>query len=167
MGFYVNTTDFIGKYAISQGVYSNLDINDYISKYELTYLVELLGVELYNLYYADANAQLDKIPLTPIYSFIFNPFNYQDNYTLMLSKGFKEMLIGFIYFEYMRDSIATATTTSMQSQKNENSQKNILPIYTRYNEAIITYRAIQNYIITNKQDYLTFKGVNKEFAYWL
>jgi hypothetical protein len=77
MGFYVNSTDFVGKFEIHQGMYDVANIDAYIQKYELRYLVEMLGVDLFNAYYLDANAQLDHIPLDPLFSFIYEPFTWQ------------------------------------------------------------------------------------------
>jgi hypothetical protein len=64
------------------------------------------------------------------------------------------MLKGFIYFEYSKDQMMQQTTFGGVQQKSENSTVlNTLQtlIYNRYNEAIKSYRAIQDYILLNTQ----------------
>lgn len=171
MGFYVNSEDFIGKFAISQGLYSNVNIDDYISRYELTYLAELFGVELYNLYYANANGQPNNIPTEQRFLNVYNPFKEQGGmnfYEMLISNGIKDMLTGFIYFEIMRDSITTATANGMQKQKNELSDSAYSVIYQRYNESVKTYQAIQKFMFYNfSGTYPEFRGVHKSLAYWI
>ena len=63
-----------------------------------------------------------------------------------------EMLKGFIYFEYSKDAFMQQTTYGGVQQTAENSKVlNSLQtmIYARYNEAIRTYRAIQDYVLLN------------------
>lgn len=170
MGFYVNSTDFVGKFEIHQGIYDTANINAYIQKYELRYLVEMLGVELYNLYYADANTNPNKIPADPLFLYIYNPFQYQngmDYWTLLYSYGIKEMLLGFIYFEFMKDFITASTLAGVVTQKSENSEGAITTIYGKYNDAVKTYKAIQTYILHNSGSYPKFRGQAKQYAYWL
>lgn len=170
MGFYVNSTDFTGKFEVHQGMYDASNIDAYIQKYELRYLVELLGVDLYNAYYLDANAQIDHVPTDPLFKFIYDPFQYQSNmqyWTILYSYGIKEMLLGFIYFEYMKDSITANTLAGSVTQKSENSEGAMLTLYGKYNDAVKTYRAIQDYILFNSGSYPSFRGMPKQYAYWL
>ena len=171
MGFYVNSDDFTGKFAVSQGLYNTPNIDDYISRYELNYLKELFGVELYNLYYANANGQPNNVPTDARFLKVYNPFTEQSGinmWEMLISKGIKDMLIGFIYFEIMRDSITTATANGMQKQKNELSESAYSVIYQRYNESVKTYQAIQKLMYYNfSSDYPEFRGVAKSFSYWI
>ena len=170
MGFYVNSTDFTGKFEIHQGMYDTANIDAYIDKYELRYLVELLGVDLYNDYYADANTQPNKIPADPLFNYIYNQFQYQNGmeyWQILYSYGIKEMLLGFIYFEFMKDFITASTLAGVVTQKSENSSGAMTTIYGKYNDAVKTYRAIQSYIIYNSGSYPTFRGQAKQYAYWL
>jgi len=170
MGFYVNSTDFVGKFEIHQGMYDTANIDDYIEKYELRYLVELLGVDLYNSYYANAVNQPNHVPTDPLFLFIFNKFEYQNGmqyWNILYSYGIKEMLLGFIYFEYNKDLITANTLAGVVTQKSENSSGAMTTIYGKYNDAVKTYRAIQNYILYNSGSYHTFRGQPKQYAYWL
>jgi hypothetical protein len=67
------------------------------------------------------------------------------------------MLKGFVYFEYMKDLTNQTTINGQTIPQNENSltaTSLYSMMYTRFNEAVRTYRAIQWYIITN----MTAKG---------
>ncbi len=181
MGLLVNKTDFVGKYAIPQNYLTN-NIDSYISKYEEKYLKELMGVELFKLFKADISVLT---PVTTIYLAIYNPieeddtclvayynmgYAYSQANGIRISDGIKEMLIGFIYFEFIRDSKYKNTPTGTVTGQSENSREtsfNDNGIYNRYNEAVNSYKTIQWFIMKNKADYPKFNGVYKAKAYWL
>jgi hypothetical protein len=82
----------------------------------------------------------------------------------------KEMLKGFIYYEYLKDQVAQVTAVGMVTPKGENSEKiNSLftQMYTRYNDAARSYKGVQNYIWTRRGDYTGFNGRTKQFITWL
>jgi hypothetical protein len=158
---FVSISDFTGKYTLSKGMYDNAKLQDYIDRYEPRYLKELLGVELYNLFIADLNGGILQ---SPNYVKIYEPLSedyalylyswqtYNTVHTIIDSEGIKEMLKGFIYFEYLKDQWNQATPYGMVTQKAENSEvsNNVVSMmYTRYNEAVRTFLAIQEYIGQN------------------
>ena len=170
MGFYINREDFIGKFEIHQGMYDAVNIDLYIQKYELRYLVELLGVDLFNEFYLDANAQPQHIPSNLLFLFIYNPFQYQNGmqyWEILFSGGMKEMLLGFVYFEYMKDQITQNTLAGTVTQNSENSKGATTTLYGKYNDAVKTYTAIQSYILYNSGSYPKFRGQPKQYAHWL
>lgn len=166
-------TDYKGKYKLSTGMYDTAKLQDYINRYEPRYLKELLGVDLYNQFIADLDAE--NLPQSPNYIKIFNPlsedvtslgitqtgapFNgilsthYLYGYNSILdSEGIKEMLKGFIYFEYAKDLMNEMTPYGNVRQSAENSENVggiVTMIYTRYNEAIKSFQSIQEYILLN------------------
>ena len=166
MGLFVTINDFTGKFAISTGMYANTNIQSYIDRYEDIYLTELLGVKLYNLFIADL---VSNVPVTAKYTKIFNAFKEELDIRLIISKGMKDMLVGFIYFEYMKDSVTQTTPIGVVKQSTENSIpiSAHTPIYLRYNESVKNYRAIQDYIMQNLSTYPLFRGYTKQYAYWL
>ena len=166
MGLFVTINDFTGKFALSTGMYANTNIQSYIDRYEDIYLTELLGVKLYNLFIADL---VSNVPVTAKYTKIFNAFKEELDIRLIISKGMKDMLVGFIYFEYMKDSITQTTPIGVVKQSTENSTpiSAHTPIYLRYNESVKNYRAIQDYIMQNLSTYPLFRGYTKQYAYWL
>lgn len=165
MGLIVVKGDFTGKYAISQNTYSTLD--NYIAKYEELYLIELLGVELFELFKASVTAH---VPASGIYKTIFDPIREDDGDCIRISEGIKEMLLGFIYFEYMRDLPYAATPSGIvagQSENNRETSGEENNIYGRYNISIKSYKTIQWYIGEHSSDYPDFNGKEKYPASWI
>ena len=167
MGKFVSSGDFENKFELSYGSYSYLKIQDYINRYEDIYLVELFGVELYNQFIADLNSNF--YPQDAKFIKLFEPFNEQESFTLMTSRGIKDMLLGFIYFQYLKDLITQTTIVGVTKPQEQNSKviTSHTTIYGRYNESVKTYNAIQEYILFNMNDYADFRGVKKLYAYWI
>lgn len=154
----LSINDFVGKYQLSTGMYDQAKLQDYINRYEPRYLKELLGVNLYNDFIADLS---NNYPQSPNFQVIFNPLSEDMGYNFYYfngiyegvnqidSEGIKEMLKGFVYFEYAKDLVNTMTPFGNVKQVSENSEvANTLfsMMYTRYNEAIRSYISIRNYI---------------------
>ena len=162
----LQTTDFTGKYAISQNNFNTSDLQAFIDKYESKYVYDLLGVELGTLLLADIAVSTFLPPVTAIYATIFNVLSQDE--PLVRSNGIKEMLLGFVYFEFVRTQTVQNTLTG--NVLNQNEVATIVDwgstgVYTNYNEAITTYRGIQCYVLDNLTVYPTFKGLMKTFAH--
>jgi hypothetical protein len=148
---FLTVNDFKGKYQLSTGMYDVTKLQDYIDKYEKRYLIELFGANLYDEFISDLTPL--HVPKSPNFQKIFNPF--YENVTfrqLIISEGIKEMLKGFVYFEYSKDLINQMTPYGNVRPISENSEP-VSTLYTmifaRYNEAVKSYRAIQTYIMVN------------------
>jgi hypothetical protein len=154
--------DYIGKYSLSTGMFSTSKLQEYIDRYEPRYLKELFGVDLYDQFVSDLSGG---VPQSPNFLKVFNAFsenvggyyytyNRHYQYTELLdSEGIKEMLKGFIYFEYAKDLKNQMTPYGNVTQNAENSDiTNTLfsLMYTRYNEAIRSFDSIQQYILLNQ-----------------
>ena len=168
----VQISDFKGKYAVSQNAFDTVTLQSYIDKYETKYLYDLLGVALGDLLFADIATPFT-VPTTLIYQTIFNALNIDNaNYSYcdqIRSNGIKEMLIGFIYFEYIRTKAFVNTPVGSVVAQNEVSNISDFSstlIYINYNEAVKSYKSIQNYIPLYSSDYPTFNGVNKSYNSW-
>lgn len=150
--------DFTGKYQVSTGMYDQAKLQDYINRYEPRYLKELFGITLYNDFQSDL---LNNVPQSPNFLVLFNPLSEDIGYNFYYfngtyeginqidSEGIKEMLKGFIYFEYVKDLSNQITPIGLVKPDNENSTvANTLfsMMYTRYNEAIRSYNSIRDYI---------------------
>ena len=148
---FLSPTDFTGKYEISTGMYDNDRLQDYIDRYEVKYLRQLLGVSMYNEFIADLDA--NNVPLSPNYLKLYYAFAEDITpYTLLESDGLIDMLKGFIYFEYYKDLVNLATPYGGVKPNAENSTivgTTSTTMYNRYNEAIKTYKAINHYIHLN------------------
>jgi hypothetical protein len=148
---FLTINDFTGKYQLSTGMYDVDKLQNYIDKYEKRYLIELFGAKLYDEFISDLSVL--NVPKSPNFLKVFNPF--YENVTLrqlIISEGIKEMLKGFVYFEYSKDLINQMTPYGNVRPISENSEPVSTlysMIYTRYNEAIKTYKAIQTYIQVN------------------
>jgi len=153
--------DFVGKYALHTGMYDVNKLQNYIDIYEPRYLKNLLGVDLYNQFQSDL---LNNVPQSPNFLKIFNAFSEDLGYNFyspygfgvssnqLDSEGIKQMLKGFIYFEYSKDLVNQMTPYGNVKPLSENSEvanTGFSMIYTRYNEAIRSYRSIQSYIRHN------------------
>ena len=160
MGILITSADFTGKYAIPQDSFSNLD--GIIAAYEETYLIDLLGVDLYNLFVADLSS---KIPVTAKYLTIYNPFNNDYGSTVKRSIGMKKMILGFIFFEYMRELKFKNTISGVNVQASElNRETDGTTLFKNYNESVNTFTTIQWKIRQNPADYLDYNGQCKKIA---
>ena len=150
--------DFTGKYQVSTGMFDQAKLQDYINRYEPRYLKELFGITLYNDFQSDL---LNNVPQSPNFLVLFNPLSEDLGYNFYYfngiyegvnqldSEGIKEMLKGFIYFEYVKDLSNQITPIGLVKPDNENSTvANTLfsMMYTRYNEAIRSYNSILDFI---------------------
>lgn len=166
----VSVSDFgSGKYELHRGLYDNSKIQNYIDKYEKRYLIELLGVELYNEFHADLIAG-GGYPTEPRFQTIYDVLNYDYSFEIYLSEGIKEMLKGFIYYEFVKDLINQMTVNGNVLPVGENSEPArtlYSTMYDRYNLAVKSYDAIQKYIWLNRSEYDKFNGNPKGFVYWI
>jgi len=154
----LSPSDFVGKYELHTGIYVQSKLQNYIDIYEPMYLKHLFGIDLYNQFAGDL---LNNVPQSPNFLAVFNPLSEDLGYsfywgnsfnnvnTMIISQGIKEMLKGFIYFEYAKDLNNQMTPYGNVKPISENSEvvsTLFSMMYTRYNEAINSYRAIQRYI---------------------
>lgn len=160
----ITAGDFTGKFDLNIAGYKTTDMDVYIERYEVNYLVEMLGKELYDIFIVEIEIPI----IDPIYEKLLLPFIEQPNYEIINSKGVSDMLLGFIYFEWQRDQIVQQTANGAVKIKGTNSERAGIQnsnIFGRYNESIKTYKAIQEYITLNSDIYPTFKGVDKDISY--
>jgi hypothetical protein len=168
----VSVSDFQeGKYELHSGMYDIQRIQSYIDKYEARYLKELLGVDLFNLFEADLTAGMGT-PTEPRFMAIYDPLSLDLPWCILDSDGLKEMLMGFIYYEFTKDQIVQMTPNGNVRPVGQNSEvagSLYTQIYTRYNDGVRSYKAIQMYIWKNPEDYNydDFNGVPKGMITYL
>lgn len=161
MGILIDSDDFVGVFELAQGTYIDADIDAYIDQREKDILVNLLGVELFDLFEADLVSQ---VPATPIYETIYNSFYIDDDSCVRSSDGMKKMLLGLIYFYYVRDDSSVNTAMGNRVNNAENSRESNSSergLVQRYNKAVDTYQSIQWYICDNDDVYPTYNGQYK------
>lgn len=163
----VSIGDFVGKFELHTGIYDQSKLQAYIDKYEPIYLRELFGASLYNDFVSDLDA--NNVPQSPNFLFFYNPFAEDVYlYRTLVSEGLKDMVCGFVYFEYVKDLMNTMTpfgnTISRSELSRQTSTLNTL-MYNRYNESIKTFTAIRNYIFLHWNDMPTGQIVGVNLLY--
>ena len=113
---------------------------------------------------------LTGLPVSPEYLKIYEPLKVDHSWSIIYSEGMKVMLQGFIYFEYVKDKYNEMTPAGLVKPIGQNSQSTTTLstlMYTRYNAAIRSYKAIQEYIGVESADYPDFNGYRKFAMTWL
>ena len=147
--------DFTGRFELHTGMFDQPKLDDYINRYEPRYLIHLFGQKMYDEIQSDFD-QTTQTFKSPNVVFITNEFYLDVNQfggDVLISDGVKSMLLGFVYWEYMKDTINQMTPIGNVIPQNQNSTINSTiysSMWSRYNEAIKTYRAIQRYLVLNR-----------------
>jgi hypothetical protein len=133
---FINQTDFVGKFQLAENKFS--DISPYINRYEDKILIELMGKDLADDFISD--------PTDPKW----------DDYEI------KDLLVGLIYFEYVRDLPYRLTNQGFVYQMDENSSQVIhsLALRQRYNECIDLWKETQKML---KKEFDNFAGKNRKY----
>lgn len=156
--------DFKGQYSINRNKHNEASIQACIDSVEELVLLELFGVDF------KAIVLQGVVDGVVIYENLYNPFNFQDSCDrIFVSKGIKEMLLGFVYFEWFATHSVAVVLDGQRENESENSKSaSSLKANNekRYNDAVKTYRAIQAYINENLDIYPEFKGKGKLLMNW-
>jgi hypothetical protein len=157
MGILIDTDDFVGKWSIATDDYTDDHLNDYINTYEKRFLVFLLGSELFDLFQADLVAQ---VPQTARFISIFNEFYIDDGSCVFVSEGMKKMLLGMVYFQYVRDqSLKNTVSGTVRNQAELATQQPAFnSVVQRWNQSTDTFQNIQWYICDNSTTYPEYNG---------
>lgn len=164
MGLLVNSTDFVGEFAIPQDQYTKTALDLLITQTEQNYIYTLLGAELGQLFIDNV---VSGVPQTQIYLDIYNSF-VKDSADLVVSTGMKDMILRFIFFDWTRRIKYDVGITGLTEKRSTNSvpaKYDSSWLIRVYNMGIDTHRAIQWYVLDNSVDYPTFKG--KQIGYSL
>lgn len=154
-------TDFDNEFKVSETNFTDLD--SYITRYEKSYLIKLMGVTMYDAYIADLNAAVPQVPTDADLLLIHNPINDDSNGCLLQSEGLRLMIVQFVYFHYMRDLAFQSTAAGAVRAQFENSVNlgyqgyNLVEVYNR---AIANYQEIQRFIAYNIENYEDYKMTN-------
>lgn len=158
MAITITSSDFTGKFELTINEFTSANLTEYIDRYSTKMIIELMGIELFNLWVVDVDA--------PPYDVLTNPRIFQSSCGKVYeSKGIKDMLLGNIFFYYTRDIIQKQSIHGQTKKLNENStgisfsESNV---QARWNESVETYEAIQAYILDNLDVYPTYNGVKQE-----
>lgn len=168
MSKYIQITDLNAQTAVAKDKFSVNPLQTYLDKYEVIYLQDLLGCELFEEFATDF-AITGTEPTDPKFTAIWDAICKDYCGLIRRSEGMKSMLALFIYFEFLRDQ----KTKNNISGPQENVQANSTTadfiatnIYTNYNEALLSYCTIQWYITSNPDnyDYSLYNGQLKKIT---
>lgn len=143
----VLASDFAtGTIKIAHDSYTEADVTAYISMYEPVYLRKMFGKALYDLFNADLTGT-PQAPQAARFLAVFNAFAETIDECLVVSDGIKQMLKGFIYYEYVRKQPFKNTingNTRNQSEASTDTPGNsVMMIEETYNVAVRTFKAIR------------------------
>ena len=163
MGILINTTDFVGKYNIAFNTAGEAELDAFITQYETPLLYDLLGKTLSDLFIASV---VNNLPVGSAYLAIYNVIELDLTCIVERNEGMKNMLLGFLFFEWMRTNPIKSTVNGQVIMTNENSNPVIdnWGITRIYNNSINDYQIIQYYINQNLTDYPNYKGQYKGYA---
>ena len=153
-------SDYVGKQELAISTGNSIQL--YIDRYEKKYLIRLFGCDLYNSYVLDPNAAR--------FLFLLNELCIQDDCSeILTSNGLKDMLLGFVYYEYTPDNKIKNTVSGAIVDFNENSRETTgveADIESRYNESIDSYRAMQYLMKNDPITYPEYNGVQLEYSFF-
>lgn len=153
----VLSTDFAtGTIKIAQDQYTEADVTAYITMYEPVYLRKMFGKELYDLFNSDLTGT-PQIPQAARFTAVFNAFDEIIDEELVVSDGIKQMLKGFIYYEFVRKQPFPNTINGNTRNESEASQKSpgnsVMLIEEVHNTAVRTFDAIRTRIADDSDTY--------------
>jgi len=171
MARFVSVDDFkVGKLKLSTTNFKEDDLQSVIDEVEPSILIEMLGAALYSEFIAD----WDAVPINQFsedrFQKIYYPFFLDFDYATVTSVGIKEMLMYFIYFEYIRIQAFQNRVTGTKQTKTENSQIagfSKQGLFNTLNIGVDNYDSIQYYINDKSSDYPEFNGHKKGKTSWI
>jgi len=161
-------SDFgVGFHRIGQSTKDEIQLAAYIEMYEKCILEDLLGCELAALYIADLDADPREQRFLDLEA-AFCLENLHCTCEEYKSAGIKEMLKCFIFFYYMRDVRFKATNTGVVSVQHEVSDwagasGSSAVVGRRFNQAMETYKAIQNKVKMDSTLYPEYAGKERDY----
>lgn len=151
MSLIINRECFTGFHLLQSNCYGYSKLQAYMDRYEEHYLKLLLGSELYPLFINDL---LNGVPQDTEYLELFNPFcetvsNCHCNNEEIISKGIKDMITGFVYYNFVHGNQMKQTPVGTTVKKTHNSinvdfLNNERDAEDRWNEAVGTFKAIRS-----------------------
>lgn len=138
---FINQSDFVGKFQIAENKFAN--ITPYVVRYEDLIFNELMGKDL-----AD--------------DFLMDPTNAKWNDFKAIGFGIKSLIVGLVYFEYVRDLPYRLTNKGFCYQMDENSHQVITAhaLRQRYNECIDDWVEMQKYL---RKKFELFDGKKRKY----
>lgn len=158
MSVFLQIEDFDnGRFKLALNEYNEADLQSYIDAVEENEILKLFGLTLGRLVYDNPTS----------YPELTDPFQEEINGCLVISLGVTEMLRRFVYFDYIRDQYTKSVVGGVARNVNEQSSNlntTSHDIFTRYNEGVDTWKAIQTKCFYDNVTYPTFNGYEKKYV---
>lgn len=157
MSLFVKIADF--ETICPMDKYTIVTLQKYLDDLEECYLIRLLGATLFEEFKTDFEI-IGTIPTEQRFLDIWNAFNEDYNTSIISSKGIKNMLIGFIAFEFLRDEMVKKNIAGLVQNEAVNGvvasfqSSDLLKLH---NTSVETLNAIRWKI---KEDLTTYDGYN-------
>ena len=146
----LTTDDFSGFHGIATNPASLPLLQEYIDRFEQSYIMRILGVELGTKFIADIKGEdSDSSALEDRFEVIFNPFIKQDYCRhIMESKGMKDVLAALVFYEFISSTQAKSSQagviTNQAEVSNIASPENAARFgEVKWNSALSSIEAIQ------------------------
>ena len=177
MGVLISSDDFKGRFAIPQSTVQVGKLDAFINDTEENYLNDLMGAILYADFKSNltnpgpppTTATNKSKPTNAGYLAIYNSFNADYGSKLYRSKGMVAMLLGFIFFDYMRQVKFKTTEKGIIVNGVDTGNPVVIGnLYSYLNDATETYQAIQTYIQNIHPEQfsttIVYNGQEKQFG---
>jgi len=157
MSLFIKIADF--EKIVPQDKYTVTNLQKYLDDLEEPYLIKLLGATLFDEFKTDFEI-IGTEPTEQRFKDLWNAFHEDFNYLIYISKGIKEMLVGFIAFEFLRDEMTKKTIGGLVQNEQVNgviASFQSSDLLNLHNMSVQTYQSIQWKI---NQDLTTYDGFN-------
>lgn len=160
---FLTPQDFILKYKLTVAFNDGNELlNEYIKLYEKPTMYKLFGVELCELIYNEFEDEA-------IYQLLAEFIAFEHCGIAHTTTGFKDVLLSFVYFQFVRNNINVATSIGLMAPKVEAgtpANDNNTHAFMYYNAAVIQANNLALYLEINKDTYPSYKGQKFETT-WL
>ncbi len=161
----LTTDDFNVFYSIAQTAEKTALLQEYIDRYEESFIKKILGAELGQHFIDDIRGEdSDSGDIEERFQVLLDPFIKQPRQEIHESKGMKSILSGLIFYHYIADTqikhtqsgvvlsdVETAKAVSPENAARLGEQK--------WNDSVVSIRAIQWWCgHEDRKNYCEFKG---------
>lgn len=160
----VDILNFSGRFFLSENKYNSEQLQDIINEYTKKFLVDLMGIELYNDFYNDFQSG-NGSPVQDRWLKFLNGENYNPDGTtldyIIEYKGIRSFLVPLIYAKIMRDPAFTSDLGYVDGNTDGAIRLNLLRTKNKadkaWNEGVELRLECVMYLYTNDEIYEDFE----------
>ncbi len=120
----ITSTDFVGKYQVTQNPKKKAKIESYIENCYRTYIYQILGAVMGKEFIADLEAN-NGVPIIPKFVELYVPFVFDESNCFIdgvrESIGMKNIILGLVYLDITRDANFYNSAAGNKKVTGENS----------------------------------------------